>query len=431
MITYKSFKFKLLPSHNQIQQLLDFAGQARLVYNTALQQYKLALNLHIKPPHPNQQINELPDLKNSFPFLKESPAQCLQQRIRDLHIALDRFYKKTSAFPKFRKKGIHDTIRFPEPKAFNIRRLNKNTSVVNLPKLKEIKFRWSRKLEGKVKSATITKKVNVWYISFLCEVETENVVVDQLPNYNYVKVKKKGCKGDFYHITKNFDDPNLNFLGIDLGVTDTVMDSNHESHNLPDSIKFWEKRKSWIQQKHSGKVKFSSNWRTAQDKIRKIDVKISNIRKDFHHKLSSQLVKNHDIIVFENLKIQNMTRSASGTVEAPGKNVAQKRGLNRAILRQGWGMFRSMMEYKMFQSGKLCLRVDAKNTSQKCHVCNEKGDRVGKDFNCVGCGLRCDADWNGAMNVMAGGRSVTACLLSGVGKQEPTVGVLPTGIPVL
>src|SRR5208283_4962436 len=123
------------------------------------------------------------------------------------------------------------------------------------------------------------------------------------------------------------------------------------------------------QRKLSRKKLGSQNWHKQKVVINRIHTKIANDRKDYLHKTSTAISKNHALVVLEDLKVSNMSASAKGTVEQPGRNVKQKSGLNKAILDQGWSEFRGMLEYKQHWRGGLTLAVPPQHTSQKCPVC--------------------------------------------------------------
>jgi putative transposase len=148
--------------------------------------------------------------------------------------------------------------------------------------------------------------------------------------------------------------------------------------------------------------KFSKRWKYFSKILAKLHARIARIRRDFLHKASNDLSKNHGVIVLEDLRVKNMSKSASGTREDPGKNVAQKRGLNRAILRQGWGIFRDMMGYKTKWYGSRLILVSPINTSRRCSQCGytHKDNRLTQaDFLCQKCGHDENADKNAAENI--------------------------------
>jgi putative transposase len=193
----------------------------------------------------------------------------------------------------------------------------------------------------------------------------------------------------------------------------------------------------------SRKVKFSSNWKKAKVRVQRIHIGIANARKDFLHKTTTTISKNHALVCIEDLQVRNMSRSSKGTVEQPGKKVSQKSGLNRAILDQGWGEFRRQLGYKLAWNGGMLLAVPPHHTSQTCPACghvSKDNRQTQASFLCVDCGYENHADVVGAINVLARGHRVLACGESAHSgrsmKQEPTEATRRSsrgavGIPVL
>ena len=143
---------------------------------------------------------------------------------------------------------------------------------------------------------------------------------------------------------------------------------------------------------------------------------IADSRRDFLHKTSTKIAKNHSIVYVEDLKVSNMSASASGTKESPGKNVKQKSRLNRSILDQGWYGFFQMLSYKLEQRGGKLIKVDPKSTSRTCPRCglvSAENRKSQATFACIGCGYRSNADEVGAINVLRSRRAQLACAMSG------------------
>jgi putative transposase len=154
------------------------------------------------------------------------------------------------------------------------------------------------------------------------------------------------------------------------------------------------------------KKRGSKRRHTAGARVGAVYRTIRNQRLDFAHKTALQLVRDHDIIVCEALKIANMTRSASGTLAAPGTNVAAKSGLNRSILDAGWGVFLSILRAKAESAGRAVVQVNPRHTSQRCSRCGHvtAGNRVSQaEFCCQSCGLEMHADVNAAANILRAG----------------------------
>ena len=309
-------------------------------------------------------------------WLKEVPSQSLQMALRNLDKAFKNFFKGIAKYPQAKKKGIHDSISFPQGSALKIQKKTKKISKIAIPKLGEVEFVHHRKFSGKVKSATVSySHGDGWQISVLveeAEAETNNLKTDT--------------------------------VGIDLGVAKTIATSDEKKgYSLPsEKMKEIENRIATLQKRKEKSEKFSDRWKHFGRIVAKLHSRIARIRKDFLHKTSYELSKNHGAIVMEDLRVKNLSKSASGTKEEPGRNVAQKRGLNRAILRQGWGNFRVMMEYKTKGYGSHLILVSPKNTSRRCCQCgytHEDNRQTQAHFLCLKCGHNENADKNAANNI--------------------------------
>ena len=157
-------------------------------------------------------------------------------------------------------------------------------------------------------------------------------------------------------------------------------------------------------------------WKKAKAKVQQIHVKIGNSRRDYLHKTSSDISKNHAIVCIEDLQVKNMSKSATGTMEQRGRNVRAKSGLNKAILDQGWFEFRRQLDYKLAWNGGHLIAVPPKNTSRTCPCCGHisKDNRMTQArFACVECGFEENADVVGAINVLRAGHARLACEVSG------------------
>jgi putative transposase len=383
-----AYKFKLIPTHSQQQTFSSWAGSCRFTYNLGLEHRIFSWEQYRKSVNYYDQANQLKEMKKTegFEWLKETPAQLLQQSFKDLDKAFKSFWKSSFGFPKYKKKGLGESFRFPDPKQFSIEQVSKKRAFVKLPKIGKIKFRLSQQVDGLIKNATVRKESDGWYISFCCEKEL------------------------------NIKSNENSSIGIDRGISQTIALSDESNFSiseleLPKScIKLREQIK-FFQRKLRLKVKFSKNWQKLQRKIRKLHSKISRIRRDFLHKTSTKLSKNHGLVTLENLKIKNMSKSAKGNAESHGRNVKAKSGLNREILFQGWGLFAAMLEYKTFWNGGSFELVNPKMTSRRCSEClfESKDNRKGKLFLCLSCGHKEDADINAAKNINRAGQAQRDC----------------------
>jgi putative transposase len=216
-------------------------------------------------------------------------------------------------------------------------------------------------------------------------------------------------------------------VGIDVGIERFVTMSNESYIEPLNSFKKHQRRLAKYQRRMSRKVKFSNNWKKAKTKVGRVHTKIANARKDFLHKTTTTISQNHALVCIEDLQVNKMSSSAKGTIENPGKKVQQKSNLNRSILDQGWGLFRSQLDYKMAWRGGMLLVVPPYNTSQtcpQCHHISKENRKSRSEFKCTDCEYTNHADVVGAINVLERGYRLLACgenaLFSISTKQEPT-----------
>ena len=399
----QAFKFALMPDGEPARDMRRFAGARRFVYNKALALQKTHYEAGGKFMGYVAMANLLPQWKDEFPWLRESPSHTLQQSLKDAERAYKNFFEKRAAFPRFKKKGGGESFRFPDAKQFVI---DQGNSRIKLPKLGWIRFRNSRGIPGTAKNITVSQTGGKWFAS----IQTKREVEPPIPTATSV-------------------------IGIDMGIVRfaTLSDGTHiEPLN---SFKKHEHRLRKYQRRMSRKVKFSKNWHQAKRRVQKIHTRISNARKDFLHKTTTEISKNHAMVAIEDLQVRNISKSSQGTTEAPGKNVAAKSGLNKSILDQGWFEFRRQLEYKLAWRGGILIAVPAHYTSQTCPCCGhvaKENRKTQAKFTCVDCGHEENADVVGAMNVLARGHRVAACGEDGSGlarkrrakpasvKQEPT-----------
>jgi len=397
MIVRKAYKFRLKTNEQQAHKMWMFAGHSRFVWNYFWILNKRRLENKQKIMRYYEMCFWLTHMKQSdeYGFLQEAHSHILQQKLKDLDRAYkDGFDKKQPRkyMPTRKKKHQDSSFRFPiEVKVDNRR--------VFLPKIGWVGFYKSCEIDGKIKNATISHQAGHWYIAIQVELDIDIPVA---------------CNTN-------------NALGVDVGVKYfcVTYDGQTDTYFLPrNSFKSVEHKLAKEQRKLKHKKRFSKNWSKQIRKIQKIHTQAANRRKNHIHQITTKISKNHAVVFVEGLKIKNNVRSAKGTIENPGKNVNAKSGLNRAILDQGWGMFRDILAYKVARQGGQVIKVDHRYTSQKCSVCGHthKENRVSQDrFVCQSCDFRLNADANAARNILAAGRAVSACgsnLVEGR-KQEP------------
>ncbi len=372
-----------------------FAGACRFVFNRALalqnenheagNKYvsytKMASWLIEWKSHPDTQ------------WLKDRPSQPLQQSLKDLERGYKNFFQKRAAFPRFKKRGQNDAFRYPQGV-----KLDQTNNCIALPKLGWIRYRNSREVIGEVKNVTVIQSCGKWYVS----IQTEYEVPEQVHKA-------------------------ASMVGLDAGVTKLATLSDGTVYQPVNSFKANQRKLAMLQRQLSRKVKFSASWQKQKKKIQRLHSHIANIRRDYLHKVTSEISKNHAMIVIEDLKVCNISKSAKGTAERPGRNIRAKSGLNRSILDQGWYEMRRQLEYKQLWRGGQVLAIPPAYTSQRCVCCGhtaKENRQTQSKFVCQVCGYTENADINGARNILAAGHAVLACggmVQSGRPlKQEPT-----------
>ncbi|EBI8315820.1 RNA-guided endonuclease InsQ/TnpB family protein [Escherichia coli] len=391
----QAFKFQLRPNGHQERDMRRFAGACRFVFNRALalqnenheagNKYvsytKMASWLIEWKSHPDTQ------------WLKDTPSQPLQQSLKDLERGYKNFFQKRAAFPRFKKRGQNDAFRYPQGV-----KLDQTNNCIALPKLGWIRYRNSREVIGEVKNVTVIQSCGKWYVS----IQTEYEVPEQVHKA-------------------------ASMVGLDAGVTKLATLSDGTVYQPVNSFKANQRKLAMLQRQLSRKVKFSASWQKQKKKIQRLHSHIANIRRDYLHKVTSEISKNHAMIVIEDLKVCNISKSAKGTAERPGRNIRAKSGLNRSILDQGWYEMRRQLEYKQLWRGGQVLAIPPAYTSQRCVCCGhtaKENRQTQSKFVCQVCGYTENADINGARNILAAGHAVLACggmVQSGRPlKQEPT-----------
>lgn len=205
-------------------------------------------------------------------------------------------------------------------------------------------------------------------------------------------------------------------VGIDLGIVRFATSSNGNYFEPKNIFKMLASKLRKAQQSLSRKKKFSRNWHQTKSRVSKIHDYISNTRQDYLHKISTDISKNHAMVYVEDLQVANMSKSAKGNKEQPGRMIKQKSGLNRAILDQGWFEFRRQLEYKLAWRGGYLIAVPPRNTSRRCPDCgytSGSNRKTQTDFVCERCSFTANADEVAAINVLRAGHAQIACEVNG------------------
>lgn len=363
----KTYKYKLKLTVSQERTIDRYIGVCRMVYNMGKDIKELSWRGKQESVSGYDLSNQLPAIRSEYEWVREVPAQTLQDAIDRLDKSFKSFFKG-GGYPRWAKKGKYRSVTFKSVKR------DKKPNRVCLPKIGSVKFFNSRPLEGKLRTATVTKEIDGYYIC----ISTIQVCAPIHPN------------------------PCLNTIGLDMGVAHFVTMSDGNQVPNPSFLKEQAKRMAREQRSLARKKKGSKNRNKQKVCVARLHNKINRQRKDFLQKHSTAITKRYKTVVVEKLSIKNMSGSAKGTMEAPGRNVRAKAGLNRSILDAGWGMFFDMLEYKQVWKGEHLIRVDPKGTSLSCSECGhmDKLNRISQSmFHCVKCGHEENADDNAAKNI--------------------------------
>ncbi len=375
----QAFKFELRPNGEQQRLMRRFAGSCRFVFNKALALQQTRHEQGEKKLSYAGLCKALTEWKAQPEtlWLKETHSQPLQQTLKDLERAYVNFFEQRADFPRFKKKGMSDSFRYPQGC-----KLDQGNSRVFLPKLGWIRYRNSRQVLGEVCNVTISQSGGKWFASIQTRREVGAV------------------------------QPTGGIVGLDTGIARFVTLSDGSHLDPLNSFKKHQQRLKRYQRRMARKVKFSQNWKKAKAKVTQIHIDIANARKDYLHKASHAISQNHAIVCIEDLQIRNMSKSSKGNAEQHGKQVRQKSGLNRAILDQGWGEFRRQLDYKLAWRGGHLIAVPPHNTSRTCLSCGHvsaDNRQTQARFECVACGYENNADVVGAINVLERGQRLLAC----------------------
>ncbi len=384
----KAYRFRLKPSQEIEQQLSAYAGHCRFVWNKCCRMNLERLQRQERILRYAEFDFWVKQWKQSaeYGFLKECPAHIVQQKLRDLDRAFSDAFDKTQPnkrLPRFKKKGRHDSFRFPEPKQIEL-----EGNRLKLPKLGWIHFYRSQEVIGDIRNVTVSRQGKHWYISIQVQqdISSQSTAVDS--------------------------------VGIDAGIAKFATLSNGDTIESLNSFRQIEKRLGIEQRKLAKKQKFSGRWKKQVARVGALHQKASNMRRDFLHKTTTRISKSHAVVVVEDLQVKNMSRSASGDLQNPGVNVAAKSGLNKAILDQGWYEFRRQLGYKLTWNGGMFIEVSPHYTSQRCSHClhvAKENRQTQSEFVCVSCGYAANADLNAAKNILAAGHAVMARGASALG----------------
>ena len=356
MLTYKR---KLKLSKVQEERISSWIGACRLVYNMGLEIKTISYKKDRINVSLYDLMKQLPTIKD-IDWIADVPSQSLQNSLERLDNSYKNFFrnfKYGGGFPKYAKKSNYKSNLFKN--ANKQKDIIVTDNKIKLPKIGQIKFHKDKSLIiGKIKTATIIKEPTGFFICIVCD-----------------------------EVSKNISNPDESqVIGIDMGVANFCVDSNGNLIENPRHFKKYEDKLRIENRGLSRKKQFSNRWKKQAKKLALLHHKIANIRKDFLHKESTIMAKKYHTVYLEDLNIKNMSKN---------------KNLSKHILDCGWGIFRTMLEYKTN-----VIRVNPKYTSQTCNECGTKDAKsrlTQNEFICTNCGHISHADINAAKNIMSKG----------------------------
>ncbi|MEV0757000.1 transposase [Streptosporangium sp. NPDC050280] len=382
----RSFTFLLRPTSKQAAALTACLDDHRALYNAALEHRRTA---YAKAGVSIRYGDQSADLKHIRADDVDGQGRwsfsSQQATLRRLDKAFAAFFTRvktgrTPGFPRFKGNGRFDTVEWPKDGdgcRWDSQPEHPTAIYVRLQGVGHVRVHRHRPVRGTVKTIGVKREGLRWYVILSCD----DVPAEALP--------ATGAS-----------------VGIDLGVASLVTTSGGEHLANPRHLAASADCFATAQRDLARKKRGSARRRKAVARVAALHAKVRRQRLDGAHKAALALVRGYDVIVCEDLRIANMTRSASGTLQAPGTNVAQKAGLNRSILDAGWGVFLTILSHKAESAGRELIAVNPANTSRTCARCGHcaKENRVTQaEFACTACGHTAHADVNAATNILRAG----------------------------
>lgn len=381
----KAYKYRLYPTQKQATALQWTLDRCRELYNAALAERKEAYRMAGKSISYFEQKRDLVEIKTDIrPEYKDIASHVLQDVILRVEKAYKAFFRRVKngekpGHPRFKGRNWYDSFCYPDGAGWKFVPGEKKHAKLILSKVGSINVKMHRPLEGTIKTCTVKREGEHWYVVFSCEVKSQILPL-------------------------SYED-----VGIDLGITHFAALSDGSMIDNPRHYRQAEKKLAKLQRKLSSKKRGSHRRKKSVKAVAKAHRKIRNQRKDFHHKESRKLVNKYQVIVFEDLAPSNLSKAPKPKQDENGKylpnGAAAKGGLNKSILDAGWNSFIEIVKAKAASAGRTVLFVNPAYTSQTCSGCGtiKKKDLSERWHSCE-CGTELDRDTNAAINILELGR---------------------------
>ena len=382
---------RMYPNQKQESQAVKTFGSCRYIYNLFLVVWNTVYQYTGSGMSYYSCSASLTELKKVLPWLKEADSTALQSALRDLSDTFSAFFRKNADHPVFHRKGFNDSYT-SKNNSHSIRILDKNHILI--PKLGRVKVRGLRILDGKIISATVSREpTGKWFVSLLYETED--------PKPLEPTGKSVGCDLGLKDFLILSDGTRIANPGFGSKLADKLAKEQRKlSKKIEDNIDHYEERNGRRYPVYKRPLRECSNIQKQRKKIAKIHEKIRNCRLDFEHKLSADLIKNHDVIILEDLNVKGMVKDHK---------------LARMICDASWGEFVTMLRYKAVRTGRTVQLIDRFfPSSQMCSDCGHVSpitkDLKVREWDCPVCGAHHDRDLNSAVNIRREGlRILSAC----------------------
>jgi len=383
-LSIRNVAYRVYPSKRQEKILEGWLGLHRELYNASLSERKEAYRRFGKSISYNDQQNVLPEIKSFRPDLIPLGSQALQETLRRVDRGMKAFFRRVKAgltpgYPRFRSRDRFDSFSYPGPAGWTLLHDDNHVrvQVSNLGSLKTMGKSRFNVQELERRCLTVHRKNGKWYVTVSFRGKAEAFV------------RQSPLSGTA--------------TGIDAGATNLGVLADGSVIENPKTYLKALRQIAHLQRDVSRKKRGSGRRRKAIRILAKAHSRLADKRKDALHKASTKLASSYDVIGYEgDLRIAGMTRSARGTVEVPGRNVAQKAGLNRSLLDASISTFIGMIEYKAVEAGAHFVPVDKAGTTVDCCHCGHKNplQLANRTYRCRYCRIQMDRDHNAAINIM-------------------------------